>query len=98
MIDREKVLHGLDSCGNDDGHPDRCGRTACPYRDNGVLCTHKLAHDALLLIMELLKERASVDRRRCSLRTGINMEMIDKETFMNWLENACDELKALGYE
>lgn len=56
MIDKEKVLHGLDSCGNDDGHPDRCGRTACPYRDNGVLCTHKLAHDALLLIIELLEK------------------------------------------
>ena len=53
MIDREKVLHGLDSCGNDDGHPDRCGRTACPYRDNGVWCIHKLAHDAGLLIKQL---------------------------------------------
>ena len=55
MVDREKVIHGLNSCGNDDGHPDRCGRTECPYRDNGAWCTHELAHDAEVLVSELLK-------------------------------------------
>ena len=73
MVDRKKVIHGLNSCGNDDGHPDRCGRTECPYRDNGAWCTHELAHDAEVLVSEWLKaqepmmveERADTDTINC---------------------------------
>ena len=50
----EKVLHGLDSCGSYDGIPNICEVTECPYRGD-VSCAHELAHDARLLIGELLK-------------------------------------------
>lgn len=55
MIDKEKVLHGLDSCGFNDGIPNICEVTECPYRDNKAYCVHELAHDAGMLISELLK-------------------------------------------
>lgn len=55
MIDKEKVLHGLDSCGFHDGIPNICEVTECPYRDNKAYCVHELAHDAGMLISELLK-------------------------------------------
>ena len=55
MIDREKVLHGLNSCGNDYGIPNICEVTECPYRGTGAFCVHNLAHDASMLISELLK-------------------------------------------
>lgn len=58
MTDKEKVLHGLDSCGFYDGVPNICDVTECPYRDGQKIdCVHKLAHDAGMLISELLKER-----------------------------------------
>ena len=55
MTDREKVLHGLNSCGFFDGIPNICEVTECPYREHKVWCVHELAHDAGLLIRELLK-------------------------------------------
>lgn len=55
MIDKEKVLYGLDSCGFHDGIPNICEVTECPYRDNKAYCVHELAHDAGMLISELLK-------------------------------------------
>lgn len=55
MTDREKVLHGLSSCGNDYGTPNICEVTECPYREIEVSCVHSLAHDAMMLITELLK-------------------------------------------
>ena len=51
----EKVLHGLSSCGNDYGTPNICEVTECPYREIEVSCVHSLAHDAMMLISELLK-------------------------------------------
>ena len=51
----EKVLHGLDSCGFHDGMPNICEVTECPYRGNEAYCVHELAHDAGMLISELLK-------------------------------------------
>ena len=50
MIDREKVIHGLSSCGMDYGVPNICGITECPYQDDGMFCVHHLAHDALALL------------------------------------------------
>ena len=55
MADMEKVLHGLSSCGNDYGIPNICKVTECPYRGTGAFCSHNLAHDANMLISELLK-------------------------------------------
>ena len=57
MIDKEKekVLHGLDSCGFHDGIPNICEVTECLYRDNKAYCVHELVHDAGMLISELLK-------------------------------------------
>lgn len=55
MPNQEKVLHGLDSCGFYDGIPNICEVTECPYRDDKCGCVHELAHDAGLLISELLK-------------------------------------------
>ena len=53
--DRDKVLHGLDSCGFCDGIPNVCDVTDCPYKEDSPWCTHYLAHDAGVLIGELLK-------------------------------------------
>lgn len=61
MIDKEKVLHGLDSCGFHDGIPNICEVTECPYRDNKAYCVHELAHDAGMLISELLKAQEPVE-------------------------------------
>lgn len=55
MSNQERVLHGLDSCGFYDGIPNICEVTECPYRDDKCGCVHELAHDAGLLISELLK-------------------------------------------
>lgn len=55
MPNQERVLHGLDSCGFHDGIPNICEVTECPYRDDKCWCVHELAHDAGLLISELLK-------------------------------------------
>lgn len=55
MPNQERVLHGLDSCGFHDGIPNICEVTECPYRDDKCGCVHELAHDAGLLISELLK-------------------------------------------
>lgn len=54
-MEQERVLHGLDSCGFHDGIPNICEVTECPYRDNKTYCVHELAHDAGILISELLK-------------------------------------------
>lgn len=55
MPNQERVLHGLDSCGFHYGIPNICEVTECPYRDDKCGCVHELAHDAGLLISELLK-------------------------------------------
>lgn len=55
MCDRDKVLHGLNSCGYCDGIPNVCGVTECPYERDSPWCTHYLARDAGELIGELLK-------------------------------------------
>lgn len=55
MPNQERVLHGLNSCGFYDGIPNICEVTECPYRDDKCGCVHELAHDAGLLISELLK-------------------------------------------
>lgn len=55
MIDKEKVMHGLSSCGTDNGIPNICEVTECPYREDRAWCVHGLAHDAGMLIAELLK-------------------------------------------
>lgn len=55
MTNMEKVLHGLSSCGNDYGIPNICEVTECPYRGTGAFCSNNLAHDANMLISELLK-------------------------------------------
>lgn len=60
MTDKEKVLHGLDSCGFYDGIPNICEVTECPYRDDKAYCVHELAHDAGMLISELLKAQEPV--------------------------------------
>lgn len=52
---KQKVLHGLDSCGFYDGVPDICGLTGCPYRGCGAMCSNQLAHDAAMLISEMLE-------------------------------------------
>lgn len=60
MIDKEKVLHGLSSCGTDHGIPNICEVTECPYREDKAWCVHGLAHDAGMLIAELLKAQEAV--------------------------------------
>ena len=60
MVDREKVLHGLSSCGYCDGIPNVCGVTECPYESDKPWCTHYLAHDAGELIGELLKAQEPI--------------------------------------
>ena len=60
MIDREKVLHGLSSCGTDHGIPNICEVTECPYMEDKAWCVHRLAHDAGMLIAELLKAQEPV--------------------------------------
>ena len=61
MIDKEKVLHGLSSCGTDHGIPNICEVTECPYREDKAWCVHGLAHDAWVLIAELLKAKEPVE-------------------------------------
>ena len=63
MADKEKVLHGLDSCGFYDGIPNICEVTECPYRGKKAYCVHELAHDAGMLISELLKAQEPVKPR-----------------------------------
>lgn len=60
MVNREKVLHGLNSCGFCDGVPNICEVTECPYRGNKGWCVHELAHDAGMLISELMEEQDAV--------------------------------------
>ena len=61
MDNLEKVLHGLNSCGFQDGFADICNITECPYREHGAWCVHELTHDAGVLISELLKEKEPVE-------------------------------------
>lgn len=58
--EKEKVLHGIDSCGFCDGVPNICEVTECPYRGNKGWCVHELAHDAGMLISELMEEMEPV--------------------------------------
>lgn len=58
--EKEKVLHGIDSCGFCDGVPNICEVTECPYRGNKGWCVHELAYDAGMLISELMKENEAV--------------------------------------
>lgn len=58
---KEKVLHGLSSCGTDYGIPNICEITECPYREDKAWCVHELAHDAEMLIAELLKAQEPVE-------------------------------------
>lgn len=60
MDNLEKVLHGLNSCGFQDGFADICGITECPYREHKAWCVHELTHDAGVLISELLKAQEPV--------------------------------------
>lgn len=60
----EKVLHGLSSCGNDYGTPNICEVTECPYREAEAFCVHGLAHDAMMLISELLKAQEPISVKR----------------------------------
>ena len=57
--EKEKVLHGLASCGFCNG-ANICEVTECPYRDNKGWCVHELTHDAGMLISELMKENEAV--------------------------------------
>lgn len=59
--EKEKVLHGLNSCGFCDGVPNICEVTECPYRGNKGWCVHELAHDAGMLIGELMRESEAVE-------------------------------------
>ena len=79
MTKMEKVLHGLSSCGNDYGTPNICEVTECPYRKIEVSCVHSLAHDAMMLISELLK--AQVPR----VLTLDEVKSLPEETDV-WLE------------
>ena len=54
---QDKVLHGLDSCGFHDGIPNICEVTECPYRADKSYCVHELAHDAGLMIHDLITPR-----------------------------------------
>ena len=56
MIDREKVIKGLELC--DIGSDKMCYECDCPYYQNG--CTERLKEDAL----ELLKEQEPVESIR----------------------------------
>ena len=81
MINQEKVLHGLDSCGFYNGMPNICEITECPYRDDKCGCVHELAHDASLLISELLKAQEPLEPRRDSYlkwRCGNCNTVVDK--------------------
>lgn len=83
MPNQERVLHGLDSCGFHDGIPNICEVTECPYRDDKCGCVHELAHDAGLLISELLKAQESRVVKMSELTAGepmlVWLEDIDKE-------------------
>lgn len=58
---KQKVLRGLDSCGFHDGMPNICGLTECPYREDVAACVHQLAHDAGMLISEMMKGKYCTD-------------------------------------
>lgn len=62
--DKEKILHGLSSCGTDHGIPNICEVTECPYREDKAWCVHGLAHDAKMLIAELLKAQEAVKPKK----------------------------------
>lgn len=92
--EREKVLHGLNSCGNDYGIPNICEVTECPYREDDAWCVHELAHDAGMLISELMKKNEAVEPTRkpeifdslyfcgaCSAKVGFQMRKDDSWRF-----------------
>ena len=80
---QERVLHGLNSCGFYDGIPNICEVTECPYRDDKCGCVHELAHDAGLLISELMKAQEPRVVKMSELTAGepmlVWLEDIDKE-------------------
>jgi len=92
--EKEKVLHGLDSCGFCDGVPNICEVTECPYRGNKGWCVHELAHDAGMLISELMEENEAVEPTRkpeifdslyfcgaCSAKVGFQIRKDDSWRF-----------------
>ncbi len=50
-MNKEKVLHGLNSCTMIAGVPDICGFTECSYRNDGPMCQHNLLRDIAELQM-----------------------------------------------
>ena len=79
MNDRERILHGLHSCGCCDGISNICGVTECPYESDKPWCTHNLAHDTFVLLRELLEPTARVYEKR-------ELGSIHKDTIV-WVEN-----------
>lgn len=81
MVDKDKVLHGLHSCGKVDGIPNICEVTECPYRDPkiGRVCVHELASDAWDLIYEMTEEQ----KRKDALRVH-NIGNVDVPEGVTW--------------
>ena len=64
-IDFDKVVGGLSSCTiENDGVPDICHRTDCPYKDSSPFCAHELARDARILVHALWTDLNDI--RSCS--------------------------------
>ena len=77
MADKEKVRNGLEQCANDN---ENCKR--CPYFVNGVMCTKKLARDAL----EVLDADEEYIKRTISMRL-VNVVRRKEESEWNCCEN-----------
>lgn len=95
MVDREKVLHGLSSCGTDYGVPNICEITECPYRENKALCIHELAHDANALIHELLQAQEA--RKRLEVHNVGNVDIPDGVTWEQFQAVMDGVVKALEH-
>ena len=81
--EKEKVLHGIDSCGFCDGVPNICEVTECPYRGNKGWCVHELAHDAGMLISELMEEQEPIAPVKVNryMETDENGNWFSSETY-----------------
>lgn len=86
--EKEKVLHGLDSCGFCDGVPNICEVTECPYRGNKGWCVHELAHDAGMLISEMMKENEAVEPK---IIDTSNSKLYHNNMFKNHYCGNCGE-------
>ena len=100
MVDREKVLHGISSCGYCDGIPNVCGVTECPYESDKPWCTHYLARDAGELIGELLKHErepvkpvVDIDTYKCGNcgHTLEHQELLGDNVLFHEQYNFCPE-------